>query len=498
MKSFRICMVSSEVTPFAKTGGLADVASGLSRYLARAGHDVRLFMPLYQRIREGGWALTPLPEQQGIEMQFGRHRYRFGIQLAHLPRNGSNGNGNDGNNVPVYLIDCPGLFDRVELYTNDEDEPLRFGLLVRGVLESCQRMQWGPDVFHLNDWHTGLLPLYLRTSYAWDRIFARSKTLMTIHNIAYQGTFDVGVLHDLGLMEQRRHLPQDDLEAGRVNFLKAGLLHADALSTVSRTYADEIQTPEFGMGLHSILQLRRGVLRGIVNGVDYGDWDPAKDPQILHHYSPTELAGKVENKRELLAGFGLEFDRRVPLLAIVSRLTGQKGFDLLPDILPILLQHHDLRICVLGSGENRMESYFQWLRDTYPDKVAVFHGYNDQLAHRIEAGADMFLMPSRYEPCGLNQMYSLKYGTVPIVRRTGGLADTVQHFDPRSGEGTGFVFEQFESKALYQAILQALQTWASPASWTKLVRNGMAKDYSWERQGALYETLYRDIIGTTT
>jgi starch synthase len=493
MDPLRICLVSSEVAPFAKTGGLADVAAGLCRYLGSAGHDVRIVMPLYPRVREGAWELRASEEQQGVEISLGGATYPFSVHTTPLPAP-------DGkpakDAVQVYFVDCPALFDRPDLYTDDEDEHVRFAFLSRAAVESCQRMQWAPDVFHCNDWHTGLLPLYLRTTYAWDRIFANTRTVLTIHNIGYQGVFPAGALHELGLMEQRRHLPADDLHEGRINFLKTGLLHADVLTTVSRSYAEEIQTPEYGMGLEDVLRRRRGDLHGIVNGIDYGDWNPATDPLIPHPYTPDDLEGKAKDKRALLEAFGLEYHSRVPVLGVVSRLTSQKGFELLPDVLPILLQKHDLRLIVLGSGESKFEQYFQWLRDAYPDKVAVYRGFDNELAHRIEAGADMFLMPSRYEPCGLNQMYSLKYGTVPIVRRTGGLADTVEPFDPATGEGTGFVFADFSPEALYQAVGRALAAWSAPTAWARLVRNGMAKDFSWERQGPEYEAVYRALVGS--
>jgi starch synthase len=492
MKSRNIALVASEVAPFAKTGGLADVAAGLSRYLTSQGHDVRVFMPLYPQIREGDTLLEPVEQVSDVELGFGSRSYRFRLMTAPLP----SADGKPPKTpTPVYFVDCPELFDRPSLYTDDEDEPLRFALLSRAAIESCQRMQWAPDIFHANDWHTGLLPLYLRTAYAWDKVFEKTRTLMTIHNIGYQGVFGAGVLHDLQLMDQRRHLDQDDLHDGRINFLKTGLLHASGLSTVSRRYAEEIQTPEYGMGLEGVLRQRRDVLRGIVNGIDYGDWDPATDTLIPHTYDAKNLAGKLEDKRELLEMFDLPFDEHVPVLGIVSRLTGQKGFDLLPDLLPPLLQREDLRFLVLGSGEASQEKYFQWLRDTYPTKVGIYRGYNNELAHRIEAGADIFLMPSRYEPCGLNQMYSLKYGTVPVVRRTGGLADTVTPFDPATGEGTGFLFDEFKAEALYHAIREALSVWRVPAAWARLVQNGMAQDFSWERQGPEYEALYESLLG---
>jgi len=483
---FRICLVTSEVTPFAKTGGLADVAAGLSRDLAAAGHDVRVFMPLYARVHAGGWKLVRSQEIGSVDLQFGDRRLSFDVWTAAVPDRGADGEGT----AVVYFVNCPELFDREHLYTNDGDEPLRFTLLTRATLESCQRMQWGPDVFHCNDWHTGLLPLLLRTNYAWDQLFSHSKSLLTIHNIGYQGNFGAGTLADLGLMDLRRHFPQDSLDSGQISFLETGLVHADAVSTVSRTYAREIQTPEFGMGLDGVLRSRSESLFGIVNGVDYSDWNPETDPLIPHNYTADDLSGKLEVKRELLSRFQLGFAQEVPVIGVVSRLTGQKGFDLLPDILPVLLQNLDIRFVVLGSGESSHEQYFQWLRDTYPSKVANYRGYNNDLAHWIEAGADMFLMPSRYEPCGLNQMYSLRYGTVPIVRRTGGLADTVEHFDANAGTGTGFLFGDFDSRALYDTIREALSVWADPPAWARLVRNGMAQDFSWARQGREYERVY--------
>ena len=502
MKRYSICQVASEVTPFAKTGGLADVVAGLSSFLGSRGHDVRLFMPLYRRIREGGYELRPAPELGETRISFGETEYSVDIQTTLLPAvdggavDGSARDGGDSDaEVRVYLIDCPELFDREDLYTNDDDEHLRFALLSRAAIESCQRLQWGPDVFHLNDWHAGLLPIYLLTLYAWDQLFSETRTLMTIHNIGYQGVFPRRVVEELGLEAQHQYLSRDDLANGVINFLKTGLTHADALSTVSRTYADEIQTPEFGMGLEGILRERRGALTGIVNGVDYGDWNPETDPLIPYNYSAEDLSGKAKVKQALLEDFGLTYDERVPLLGIVSRLTGQKGFDLLPEIFPVLLDRHDLRLVVLGSGEQELATYFQRLRDSYPEKVATYIGYNNELAHRIEAGSDLFLMPSRYEPCGLNQMYSLKYGTAPIVRRTGGLADTVEHFDAATGRGTGFVFDAFDPQALFDAISEALSVWRTPTAWAQLVQNGMAQDFSWNRQGREYEALYESIVG---
>jgi len=357
-------------------------------------------------------------------------------------------------------------------------------------------MGWGPDVFHCNDWHTGLLPLYLKAGYAWDELFRDTKTLLTIHNIGYQGAFPAERLAELDLDEHRDLLYREDLDAGVLNMLKTGLLYADALSTVSETYAREIQTEEYGMGLEGILQARADHLFGIVNGVDYDVWSPEADELIPHRFSPDDPTGKAKNKRELLERFSLApADDGVPLLGIVSRLTGQKGFELLPDVLPVFLQRQDLRLVVLGSGEEKYESYFQWLRDTFPEKVAVYRGYDDALAHAIEAGSDLFLMPSRYEPCGLNQMYSLRYGTIPVVRKTGGLADTVRPFDPATGEGTGFLFDEFTSEGLFRALGEALHVFRDRKAWKRLVANAMREDFSWERQAGLYVDLYERLIG---
>jgi starch synthase len=296
------------------------------------------------------------------------------------------------------------------------------------------------------------------------------------------------------LADSRHLLWQEDLQAGRFNFLKTGLQYAHHLTTVSRTYAREIQTPELGMGLDGVLRARTDSLVGIVNGIDAEEWDPASDPHLDATYSVDDLAGKAVCKRALLEDFHLAYDPRVPVLGIVSRLTGQKGFELLPDILPILVRERDLRLVVLGSGEQRHESYFQWLRDAFPAKVAVFKGYAERHSHRVEAGSDFFLMPSRYEPCGLNQMYSQRYGTVPIVRRTGGLADTVEDFDPVTGDGTGFVFEAFEPEALLHSIRRALRVWDQPHVFERVREAGMRRDFSWERRVGEYVTLYRRLV----
>jgi starch synthase len=368
---------------------------------------------------------------------------------------------------------------------------LRFAFLSRAAIEACQHMRWSPHVFHVNDWHTALVPLYLRTVYAWDRLFERTRTVLTLHNNAYQGIFPSSVAGDLGLANESRRLHQEDWNAGRINFLKTGILYATALTSVSRTYAHEIQGEELGMGLQHLLRGRDDHLFGILNGVDTAEWNPATDALIPHRFSAGDLAGKARMKSALLQKAGLPPAHGAPVVGIVSRLTAQKGFDLLHDAMTVFLQREDMRMVVLGSGEERFEQWFEWLVKNFPNKVAYKKGYDNELAHWIEAGADIFLMPSRYEPCGLNQMYSMAYGTVPVVRRTGGLADTVSPWNAQTREGTGFLFDAYDSQAFFDALQRALRAFRDPEQWTRLVQNGMAQDFSWEKQIQRYVDLYR-------
>lgn len=486
MNQLKICLVSAEIAPFAKTGGLADVSAALSRVLHEKGHDVRVFAPLYKRVREGPWNLRPHADLQNKPLSMAGHNYEVSLYGCSLP----------GSERDITFVDCPALFARDSLYTSDKDEHRRFLMLSRVAIEACQWMQWAPDVFHCNDWHTGMLPLLLKANYSWDQLFASTKSILTIHNIGYQGVFDDDILDDIGLGDRRELLHQEDLQQGNVNYLKTGLLYADLLTTVSRTYAEEIQTAEFGMGLEGILKARAENLVGIVNGVDYSDWSPEQDALIPHPFSATDLSGKAKNKEALMQYFHLQAGAEIPVFGVVSRLSYQKGFELFPEILKPLLDQVDIRLVVLGSGEEKYEQYFQWLRDAYPQKVGFYRGFNNELAHLIEAGSDAFLMPSRYEPCGLNQMYSLKYGTVPIVRRTGGLADTVEPYQKHTGEGTGFVFQEFNSKALFGAIRDAIQVFQDREAWHKLMQNGMSKDFSWDRQADEYLRTYQELANT--
>ena len=477
-------MVASEVAPFAKTGGLADVAGALSKHLHGAGHDLRLFMPLYSRIDRRSLEIERVSQLQDVPLEFNSHRYQYSLWSARLP----------DSDARCYMIDCPALYGREAVYSQDVDEHLRFLALTRATIECCQRMAWSPQIFHCNDWHTAFAPLLLKSVYSWDQLFSATRSLLTIHNIGYQGIFGAALAADVGLGNQQYLLHQDDLAAGRVNSLKHGLMYADAISTVSPTYAKEILSEPLGMGLSDTLRSRADALSGILNGVDYDDWDPRWDRYLTHNFGVYELDVKAQLKNELLQRLGLKALTGTPLLGIVSRLTSQKGFDLLFDRLPALLAQRDACVVVLGSGDKSYENFFAHLQHQFPNRVVFHRGYSEALAHWIEAASDMFVMPSLYEPCGLNQMYSLRYGTIPIVRRTGGLADSVQLYDPATGTGDGIVFDKFDADAMAWALHTALDLYAQPQHWRRMVQNAMERDYSWEKQGALYVQLYERML----
>ena len=489
-RPLKVALVASEAVPFAKTGGLADVTSALARSLHKSGHDVRLMIPLYGKLRDGALEFGEVPGLTDLPMRFGAKQLSWSVRGAVLP----NSERADGTPLEVAFLDCPELFERQEFYTQDADEPLRWATLCRAAIESCQRMGWAPDVFHCNDWHTGLLPLYLRHWYDWDTLFEGTRTLLSIHNLGYRGDFGPQIVEQLDLAEGRHLFHQEHLEDGRISLLETGILHSHWLSTVSETYAREIQTEEHGMGLDELLRAREDHLVGIVNGIDPDEWSPETDPHLTSHYGAADPSGKAEAKRWLQEHFNLKVDAGALTIGIVSRMTGQKGFELLPDVLPVVLESADVRLVVLGSGEERYERYFQWLRDTYPDRVGFYSGYSEPLAHQIEAGADLFLMPSRYEPCGLNQMYSLAYGTVPLVRATGGLTDTVELWDPEARTGNGFKFWEFESDALLATLRHALDVWSRPDDWRRLMANGMAVDNSWSARADRYVELYNRML----
>ena len=484
-KKLKICLATAEFAPLAKTGGLADVSAALSEYLHTQGHDVRVLMPLYSTLNDDGLEIKPVKRLQNLTAKVGVWDLEYSIDRGILPDSG----------LPVHFLRCPTLYDREGLYTSADDEHLRFILLSRAAIEMCQHLDFSPDIMHCHDWHAALIPLYLKTIYSWDKLFANTRSVLTIHNIGYQGIFSSDILNDVGLGNSAGHLHQEDMASGRINFLKTGLLYADLLTTVSPTYAREIQGSDYGMGLDDILRTRGDALIGILNGVDYKEWNPESDEMIPQNFTPKNLAGKKACKMELMREMGLEPDPDRPLIGIVSRLVGQKGFDLVEDVMPGKLAERDFALAVLGSGEPRFEQFFETLQSFAKGRVSYFSGYNNKLAHWIEAGSDMFLMPSSYEPCGLNQMYSLKYGTVPIVRETGGLADSVSPVHPETGTGTGILFRHYDGTGLRWAIDTALDLYADQRLWKKIMRNGMAMDFSWQTQGEQYVKIFRQLSG---
>jgi starch synthase len=476
-----ICLLASEVAPFSKTGGLADVAAALAKHLHAAGQDARLFTPHYARAARQPLSSEPLAGLTDLPLEVGAHHFVFSVLRAALP-----------GGAPLYLIDCPALYARATVYTSDADEHLRFLAFTRAVFSACQRLGWAPGILHCNDWHSGFAPLLLEAEYRAEAPFVATRSLLTIHNIGYQGIFSAADAADLGPSSEVLYAP--DLAAGRISALRHGILYADAITTVSPTHAREICTPEYGMGLDDSLRARRAALTGILNGVDYDEWDPRRDRYLPVHYDAQHLAGKRELKGALLARLGLGSAPTAPLAGIVSRLAVQKGIDLMFETLPRVLAARELGLVALGSGERRYEEFFAALARQFPGRVVFRQGHDEELAHWIEAASDLFLMPSRYEPCGLNQMYSLRYGTVPVVRRTGGLADSVEHYDRERGSGDGVVFNDFDAPALEWALNTALDLYAQPPHWARMMRNGMRKDFSWQRQAGRYLELYRRLI----
>jgi starch synthase len=484
MAGLKLCVLSSEMVPFAKTGGLADVAGALVGNLRALGHEVRAFLPLYAIVRRSYGGLKPVPGVQAVALRIGDTHYSFSLLTLNFP----------GSDVPVYFVDCPELFDRASLYTGSPDEHRRFLLFTRAALESCRRVKFAPDIFHCNDWHTAFLPLFLKNLHGSDAPPATPKSLLTIHNIGYQGLMPSSAVADLGPDVSASQLDPDDFARGVINSLKTGIKYADQVSTVSPTYAREISDSALGMGLQAALHARADGVTGILNGVDYENWDPRHDPHLSAHFGPQDLRGKLINKEMLIATLNLQMSTSQPLIGMVTRLTEQKGIDLLMDALPALLPAREVGLVVLGSGDPKYVAFFTDLARRFAGRVAYVSGFDEPLAHLIEAGSDIFLMPSRYEPCGLNQMYSLRYGTIPIVRNTGGLADSVQHFDPSSGRGTGCVFNDYDAAAVRWAIDTVLDWYATPRSWLQLLQNAMAKDFSWSRQILEYDSLYRNML----
>jgi starch synthase len=477
-----IVFAAPECVPFVKTGGLADVIGSLPREIARHGHEVTVYLPYYRQVQ------NHFPEKKiaipSITIPF-EYYNRFVSVI----------DGGKRDRVQFYFIDCPELFDREEPYGTQAgeypDNWERFGLFCRSVLEASKQIGV-PDIFHLHDWQAAMLSVYLRTIYYFDPVLRKAGTVLTIHNAGYQGWFPP-------VTTERLLLPWDIFTVDRLeyyntfNFLKGGIVYSDALTTVSRKYAEEIQTSEFGNGLEDPLRKRSADLHGILNGVDYSKWNPETDGKIAAHYSARDLSGKAECKRDLLHAFGASHvNEDAAVLGILSRFATQKGFDLTAQIVE-RLTFENIFLIVLGTGEQYYENLFRSLHDRFPDKISVRVTYDETLAHKVEAGSDIYLMPSRYEPCGLNQIYGLKYGTVPVVRATGGLDDTIQEWDPETRTGTGFKFHGYYADDYLKTVQHALAVFHDKDAWHTLMRNGMAQDYSWTKPGEEYIKVYEEV-----
>jgi len=472
-----ILFVSPEVVPFAKTGGLADVIGALPEAIAKRDHISNLILPFYRTVKTNGF--RPILFKANIPVELGTKKDQFNLYfLRH-------------NSCNVYFVEKDDLYDRDFLYGTPKgdypDNALRFGFFAKAVIESIHYIG-KQDIIHCNDWQSALIPLYLKVFYKDQDNFKATKVLFTIHNMAYQGLFEKGVLETLGLSEE--FFTPEKLEFyGKVNFMKAGIIYSDAISTVSEGYAREILTPEFGCGLDGLLRTRKNVVYGIVNGVDYSVWNPAVDTFIKANYDEKDLSNKKICKKDLVEQFGIQYDPDRPLIGMITRLAEQKGIDLVNDAMPQMVKM-GMDFVLLGFGDEKYNDIFRKLAKKYSGHVAARIDFDNALAHKIEAGCDMFLMPSRYEPCGLNQLYSLKYATVPIVRAVGGLDDTIENFNPLTKKGNGFKFKEATSEALLRTLKEACNIFKNKPLWEILLHNCVSCDYSWASSAEKYERLY--------
>lgn len=465
-----IAFVSSEAVPYAKTGGLADVSGALPLELEKLGHNVILIMPYYQVIKKKNLPVKKIAENAYVT--------------------------NAGRNLHVYFIENDEYFDRPELYGTPQgdypDNAMRFGYFCKAVLELLPKINFHPEIIHTNDWQTAMIPFFLKTTQKDNQFYKNTKTVITIHNMAYQGLFDAQTIPELGLSWDV-FKPNDGIEFyGKVNFLKAGLISVDAINTVSEKYSREIQTEEYGCGLDGVLREQGGHVYGIINGVDYTQWNPEVDGLIAKKYNIHDLSGKKECRKDLLKEYKISAHDQTPVIGIISRLADQKGFDILAEGI-LEIAKLDLRIVLLGTGDEKYHKLFTEIKEKYPEHFGISIAFNNTLAHKIEAGSDMFLMPSRYEPCGLNQIYSLKYGTVPIVRATGGLNDTIEDFNSVTEKGNGFKFEEYTKAALIATTKKALHVFKDARLWKKLMHNGMNQDFSWRKSAEKYIEMYGKI-----
>ncbi len=491
-KRLRILYLSSEVAPFAKTGGLADVSSALPKALLEMGHDIRVMMPKYGTISDRRYVLREVIRLKQIKIQMGETEHIASAKSAFIP----------DSKVQVYFIEYPPCYNRDDLYvdpkTNKDypDNAERFALFCKSVLETIKLLHWEPQIIHCNDWQTALIPWYLKNEYSSESFASSCRTVLSIHNMAYQGGFSMDALEKMGESKITDSALEDIKFFDGINFLKAGILTADRITTVSPTYANEVLTdPEIGAGMQEFLEKRKDSFEGILNGVDYSEWDPEKDATLEHMYTKDDLDGKLENKKLLLEKCEFKGDPEKPLIGIVSRIAEQKGFDLIIDAVKDIVAA-DARMVILGTGDEKYQKQLSDIASKYKKNVALFLTFDNDLAHLIEAGSDIFLMPSRYEPSGLNQMYSLKYGTIPVVRKTGGLADSILDYQSDPDKGNGFVFESYDSGEMVKAIKSALDVYKDQKKWKDLMVRAMSADFSWQVAADKYMNSYSQIIQT--
>lgn len=481
-----ILIATSEIVPFAKTGGLGDVCGALPQQFAQAGHNVKVFLPKYRSAKNYFSQMSRIDLIQDIKIDDLNYELTcYSIKHKKL-------------RLEFIFVANDKLFDRPELYMDRatgldyEDNDDRFIFFNQAVLQIAKELSFKPDIAHVHDWQAALIPTYLKLKYHNDPFFENCKSVLTIHNLAFHGMFTKKSFSKLGLSEDLFY-PTSPFEFyGKVNLLKAAIHYADKITTVSQSYAKEIQTEEFGCGLDGVLINRTDDISGILNGVDYTIWSPTRDSEISHSYRIQNLSGKKINKVELLNYAKLPVREKTPLIGIISRLSDQKGFDLIEEISDELFSL-DIQLILLGTGDEKYHKLFTKLENKYRDKCKAFFKFDNSLAHKIEAGSDLFLMPSKYEPCGLNQIYSLKYGTIPIVRKVGGLADTVIQYDKQTGTGTGFLFDTYDSKELLHTIKDAVNLYSVRRKWTKLMKTAMAEDFSWHKSSEKYIQLFESM-----
>ncbi|MBI5586320.1 MAG: glycogen synthase GlgA [Deltaproteobacteria bacterium] len=476
----KVLFVTSEVAPFSRAGGLAEVSQALPLYISRLGHEVVVVTPKYRLPQPLKPALKALDLNLEVPISWMKKPARIFQASLREP-------------VPVYLIGRDDLYDREGLYGNEygdyQDNAERFTFFSRAALELCAALKWSPDVIHCHDWQTGLIPVYLKTLYAAQPEFQGTASLFTIHNLGYQGLFWHYDLHLTGLGWEL-FTPQGLEFFGKINLMKGGIIFADILNTVSPTYRKEILTPENGFGLEGVLQGRSTDLYAVLNGVDYEIWNPEKDPHLSAPFSGASLENKKLCKAHLQERFQLKRKAEGPIIAVISRLLDRKGLDLIRQVFPKLMDL-EIEVIVMGQGVDQYQSWALDLAKKYPGQIGLEMTYQDALAHQIQGGADMLLMPSRYEPCGLDQMYALKYGTIPIVRGVGGLDDTVEDYNPQTDQGTGFKFKDYEADKLLQTVQRALAVYRDKPRWTRLIQRALTQDFSWARSAVEYSGLYQ-------